>query len=859
MALVFQQYEVLKANLDHPVQRCYGDIGGSTLTHDFWKEKREQSMVVVCTAEILLSCLHHSFVKMDQINLLIFDEAHHAKKNHPYARVIKDFYASSKNEGQRLPRILGMTASPVDAKSDVTIGASQLEGILNSTIATVEDISVYEKSSISRPVEDFIEFNLPPDPFETPLWQKLHQLVGHNDVFRRLFTYSRGTTAQLGRWCADRVWKLCLTDLEAQKMEARTERNFMSGKVQLPVAALDAERLAVREAYEIVANHPLANPERNPFDLSNKVEALLGALQKHLDPTQDKCIIFVQQRLTAMLLADLLKQPSINMPGIKAGVLLGASNDSGDMGMTLRDQFVTLHQFRNGDVNCVFSTSVGEEGIDVPNCNIVIRFDPCETMIQYIQSRGRARRKDSKFFHMVEFTNHSQLQTVFDNEDSESRLRQFYSTLEESKRVASNDFDLDYHMSKEMSHRTYVVPSTGAKLTYKSSLTILANFVSTLPRPLDTIYTADFIMRNVGREFECEVLLPDTSPIRGAIGRRATSKQVAKGSAAFELCLQLKKKKFLDDYLQSTFTKKLPSMRNAHLAISSKKRAEYPMRTKPDIWDNRGMPEKMFVTVFKMSSPEVLDRSSRPLAILTRQPLPQVAKFPLFFSRQRISDVECIPLHYAIETTPEDIELVNHFTLRVFDDIFSKEYRSEPEKMPYFLVPLKNAHDFNYGGVTGDARALIDWDCLTTLQNAARCLDWQNKPDEFLKERFVVDPHDGSRKFYTVCRRHDLKPTDPEPPDAPKGQSGRKAMRNAPKDIWNYSISLWSKARSKLVVRHDLPVVEAEYIPLRRNLLDELDKSDIVERRCFLVFETLKLSAVSSSHNDYENFETNCN
>ncbi|KAI0009988.1 hypothetical protein F4779DRAFT_579491 [Xylariaceae sp. FL0662B] len=845
VVLALQQYEVLKANLDHPIERFYGDLAESTLTYDFWQQKTKDNMVIVCTAAILLASLHHSFVRMDQINLLVFDEAHHTKKNHPYARIIKDFYASLEEGGQRRPRILGMTASPVDAKIDVTDAATKLEGLLHSEIATVADPTVFTRSSINRPLEDLIEYSMAPDPYETPLWQKLHRLVGHNDVLRRLFVYSRECTAELGRWCADRVWQICLTHEEAQKMEAKTERNFISRKVQMPIAALDAERLLVREAYHLVADHELSAPDHNLCHLSGKVYSLVGALRTHLDPEKDKCIIFVEQRLTAMLLNDLLKQPSMNMAAVRSGMLLGATgSDSGDAGMTLKEQFVTMHRFRHGDLNCIFATSVAEEGLDIPDCNLVIRFDLCKTMIQYVQSRGRARRKDSKFFHMVEMTNHGQIQSVFDNEDSEARLRQFYGTLSEDRLLTRNDYNIDYFLSQEKSHRTYIVPSTGAKLTYKMSLVILANFVSTLPHPLDTTLTADYVLRHIGREFECEVLLPDTSPIRSAIGRRATSKQVAKCSAAFEMCLQLKRKKYLDDYLQSTFAKKLPTMRNAHLAISSKKRAEYPMRTKPYIWDSRGMPEELFITILKLSCPEALDRPSRPIALLTRQPLPQVAEFPLFFGNQRTSDVECVPLSSAIETTPAEIEVLNHFTLKIFKDVFSKEYKPDPEKMPYFLAPVIQAHDFDFENVNSNARLAVDWGCLSRLQNTAEYLELENQSDGLLEEKFVIDPHDGSRKFYTIRRRHDLKPTDPELPGLPKGQQGRKARREAPADIWNFSVSLWSNARAKITVRDDLPVMEAEYIPIRRNLLDEFDKPKDIARRCYLIFETLKISAL---------------
>lgn len=87
VTLALQQYEVLRHNLTgHDITRLYGALGADRLSKDRWDNYLNDNKVIVCTAEILSQALSHSYVNMKQINLLIFDEAHHAKKNHSYAR-----------------------------------------------------------------------------------------------------------------------------------------------------------------------------------------------------------------------------------------------------------------------------------------------------------------------------------------------------------------------------------------------------------------------------------------------------------------------------------------------------------------------------------------------------------------------------------------------------------------------------------------------------------------------------------------------------------------------------------------------------------------------------------------------------
>jgi len=47
------------------------------------------------------------------------------------------------------------------------------------------------------------------------------------------------------------------------------------------------------------------------------------------------------------------------------------------------------------------ASDVLEEGIDIPECNLVVKFDLPKNYRSYIQSKGRARHRSSKYYIMV--------------------------------------------------------------------------------------------------------------------------------------------------------------------------------------------------------------------------------------------------------------------------------------------------------------------------------------------------------------------------------------------------------------------------------------------------------------------------
>ncbi|KAK1360688.1 hypothetical protein POM88_045162 [Heracleum sosnowskyi] len=77
----------------------------------------EIGQVLVMTPQILLNALRHSFVKLETIKIILFDECHHARGRHPYACIMTEFFHRQVEPNNlQLPRILGMTASPINTK-----------------------------------------------------------------------------------------------------------------------------------------------------------------------------------------------------------------------------------------------------------------------------------------------------------------------------------------------------------------------------------------------------------------------------------------------------------------------------------------------------------------------------------------------------------------------------------------------------------------------------------------------------------------------------------------------------------------------------------------------------------------------
>ncbi|PWY95843.1 dicer-like protein 1 [Aspergillus sclerotioniger CBS 115572] len=837
VTLAYQQAAVLRNNLDQNVAHFFGAMGTDLWNKQVWDEHFQKNMVIVCTAEILNQCLLNSYIKMSQINLMIFDEAHHTKKDHPYARIIRDSYLEVTPSNR--PRIFGMTASPIDTKGDIIEAATRLETLLDSTIATTSNLTLL-RQVVRRPVEKIWPFNKLDQPRATKLYKILEDRFGDMACLEAIFRFAWQASAELGPWCSDRAWARALADDVLPKLEGNVNKAMNSEAVTKVPEGAYKEVLRIKEASEIVKNHTFNSPDA-PGQLSSKVQLLREELGRYFGrQTETKCIVFTQKRYTALILSELFE--TLNIPFLRPGVLIGVrSGDLSGMNITFRQQFLALVKFRNGEINCLFATSVAEEGLDIPDCNLVIRFDLYNTLIQYVQSRGRARHFNSTYASMVEKNNPEHDERLLEVRDAERMMQNFCRTLPEDRLLHGNDHDLEVVLQREEGNRSLTVKTTGAKLTYHSATAILARYASSLQYEKESSAQVIYVVLPSNSAYVCEVILPEKSPIRGVTGGPAMRKSIAKRSAAFDTCLLLRKNKLLDDHFNSVYHRRLPAMRNAKLAITSKRTSQYDMISKPSIWSqNRGLPPKeLYATVIKFLPSKPLLHDPRSLLLLTRERLPEFPKFPIFLDEDIETTVHTIPLTEKLILSAEEVDWLTTFTLRVFRDVFHKTYDKEPEKMAYWLAPAKAQSSYN---PTRDPRQTMEWKSLLFVSANDGIAFSKDAAPESMVDRFVFDAWDGRCRYFTVAVEETLRPSSPPPPFVPR----RRHMS----DIMNYCLSLSKNSRAKFLAgcSWDQPVLRAELVRLRRNLLDKMtDTERDVETKCFICVEPLKVSAIPAS------------
>ncbi|HYB63348.1 MAG TPA: DEAD/DEAH box helicase [Thermoplasmata archaeon] len=365
------------------------------------------SDVVFATPEIVANDLRDGRYRLDEVALLVFDEAHHAVGKYAYVPIAEHFRAERPEGG----RVLGLTASPGGKDERIEEVVTAL-GVQRIEARTREDEGVREHV---QPVEvGQIWVDLPPT---TAHLRDLLRSAAH-EVARKL--------QRMGYLRKKPIASLSVKDLIALRAEIfarpgpmvrrfgplfhqlvllhlhhaqeRLETQGVSPFLQYVERVEGKEKRTRGDAAflklpEVVrAREEAAAYLRTSKELSHpKLDALVGLVRTTLEQPRDhppRLLVFAQYRDTIQSIQSLLE-----LQGWKVGRFVGqATRDRDDPGMNQKEQARVLTEFRAGRFPILVASSVAEEGLDVPDVDLVVFFESVPSEIRAIQRRGRTGR-----------------------------------------------------------------------------------------------------------------------------------------------------------------------------------------------------------------------------------------------------------------------------------------------------------------------------------------------------------------------------------------------------------------------------------------------------------------------------------
>ncbi|MEI6731157.1 MAG: DEAD/DEAH box helicase [archaeon] len=398
--LVEQHYHYFKKNLPE----LFADI--QLFTGEVKAEKRKEiwqtAEIILSTPQCIANDLDHMLYDLTNISLLIIDEAHRCLKNYDYTKIVSKYKNTASSQ-----RILGLTASP---GSDPAIIAEICTHLDIETIELrtrdSEDVVPYvqeiefEKIEIPFPLE-FVEIKI----LLKRIWDsKVEQLKNRHLLFApankiTLLNLQKKLAAQASPSNFNALVGMSLTAqaikishaqelLETQTLSGL--RAYLDGLIQ---QAKDKKTKGVQtlvNSAEFQAANLSLNTIMNKGMEHPKIQTVTDIITKQIaENPKSKSIVFSQFRETANVIAKSLNQ----IPGARAAIFIGQANKGKDnAGLSQKEQKEVIEKFKTGEINVLCSTSIGEEGLDIPEVNSVVFYEPIPSAIRKIQRTGRTAR-----------------------------------------------------------------------------------------------------------------------------------------------------------------------------------------------------------------------------------------------------------------------------------------------------------------------------------------------------------------------------------------------------------------------------------------------------------------------------------
>ncbi|XP_053309397.1 ATP-dependent RNA helicase DHX58 isoform X2 [Spea bombifrons] len=391
----------------------------------FFSQIVKENDVVICTAQILQNALtddcKEKHVELTDFTLLIIDECHHTHKDGVYNKLMEGYLERKLRQERNLPQILGLTASPGTGRA--TGFEKAVDHILQICanldtwkIMSAETQSIDTETKNKQPNK---QYDLVTERGQDPFGDKLRDLMReiHNYLQDLDFCYSDFGTQIYEQKIVELEKEGCVEGNRKKRTCALHLRKYNDSLfAHDTVRMIDAFELLDNFYQEEKSIRTLEDPsERFLIQLFCDNRATLLALAKDLkfeNPKLKKLeeilqerfqsssgsrgIIFTKTRQSTHNLHDwIIANASLREIGIKTAALTGAGASNQTKHMTQKQQKEVIERFRHGHLNLLISTSVAEEGLDIPQCNIVVRYGLMTNETAMIQARGRARAENS--------------------------------------------------------------------------------------------------------------------------------------------------------------------------------------------------------------------------------------------------------------------------------------------------------------------------------------------------------------------------------------------------------------------------------------------------------------------------------
>ncbi|XP_073014558.1 endoribonuclease Dicer homolog 1-like [Primulina eburnea] len=357
----------------------------------------------------------------------------------------------------------------------------------------------------------------------------------------RAINYALG---ELGQWCAYKVARAFLTALQNDELanyelDIKFQESYLVTVVSILQCNLSEGAISENnsrgsemdgtsvngnypdelEEGELTTSHIVSGGEHVDVIIgaavadgktTPKVQSLNKILLKYQHTEDFRAIIFVERVVAALVLPKVFMElPSLSF--VKSASLTGRNNSLEMRTSQMQD---TIARFRDGRVTVLVATSVTEEGLDIRQCNVVIRFDLAKTVLAYIQSRGRARKPGSDYILMVERENLSHVAFLKNAKNSEDTLRK--EAIERTDISFLKDTS-SINSGEAVDSTMYQVKSTGVVVSLNSAVGLIHFYSSQLPSDRYSILHPEFTIKlhempRGPMEYSCELRLPCNAP-----------------------------------------------------------------------------------------------------------------------------------------------------------------------------------------------------------------------------------------------------------------------------------------------------------------------------------------------------------